>query len=175
MTVYRLPSTSYTGPLPYLLRGSGRGTASPGKSGMRVLPDGGPSPLILLPPQAAKARQLIASSGSLARIRGNPRGDFLAELVSGQRVHDAAVVFRDHKEVVEAHPVLGSVVAFIGKQRCLVVPVKLRRKYDAFLTQRFDRVILFERVPGFGNRTVPPVAQRRLRRHFLIGAPAMFD
>ena len=128
---------------------------------MRVLPEGGPSPLILLPPQAAMTRQLIASSGNLARIRGNLRCDLLAELVSGQRIHDAAVVFGNHKEVVEAHPVLGSVVAFVGKQRAFVVRAELRRKYDTLLAQRVDGVIRFERVFGFGNRTVPPVAQCR--------------
>ena len=45
----------------------------------------------------------------------NLRSNLLAQLVRGQRVHDAAVVFRDDEEIVEAHPVLDAVVAFVGQ------------------------------------------------------------
>ena len=91
--------------MPYLLFGSGRGTASPGRSGMRVLP--GPS-FCLLEPQLASV--MLSSINkrwvALRCIATNFKCDFLAELVNGKRVHHAVVVASDDKEIVKAHPVL---------------------------------------------------------------------
>src|SRR5210317_1567898 len=99
-------------------------------SGIRELPDGGPSPLTVLPPQAESASRLIASSGNLARISRYLARDFLAELVRRERVHRAAVVFRDHKEVMEADPMFGATVTLVSEEFALAVRGQVRREYD---------------------------------------------
>jgi hypothetical protein len=83
---------------------------------LATLPDeGGPSPR--RPPllQAASNRLDAISSGKLARIAIHPRGNFLSQLMRGERIHGTAIVFRDNEEIVETDPVLGAAIAFIGQ------------------------------------------------------------
>ncbi len=88
---------------------------------MRTLPDGALS-LTSLGPQAARvaASRIANRAGSTGRASGliapDFDADFLAELVHGERIHHAAVVPRDDKEVVKSDPVLVAIRAFERQQ-----------------------------------------------------------
>ena len=74
---------------------------------------------------------------------------------------------------MKADPVFETVVAVVGQQLGLAVRAQIGREHDAFFAERLDCLASTQRISRFRLRSGPTVAQVRLRRDFLLGAPAV--